>query len=379
VLKIGSTFRAQVKDLSSDGRAVITHPEGRIFFAPGTWLGETGEFRITGLKGRIGFAELVILENVSPHRVQAPCPHHGFSRQDCGACPWQFIAYSEQLRAKQDRVEQAVSRLPCSTDVLPIEPSPNQFAYRNRAQLKTDGERLGYVAAQSNDLVAISSCRILTTHNQHTLQQLLAALPQSRWKTKRKQRWTTLDIDETVDAGSVSVNQRLPFRQANTAQNNFIRAWLSAQLADLSAKNAVELFSGSGNLSEVLIDASIERLLAVEVVEEALRVLAQKELPGVECLQCDLFDGSAVEKLAMRLKNTELLLLDPPRDGLKIREPLLKRARKLKTILYISCDLASFCRDVKDFLEHGFQLTRVQPVDMFPHTPHIELLARLRR
>lgn len=382
MLKTGDIFEASVKDLASDGRGVVQHPSGRTCFVPGVWTGEQGRFQVTGSKGRIGFARLLELNPATRHsgRVEAPCVHHGHDASHCGGCPWQFVDYASQLEAKQQRVLQSMARLGAEAAVKSILPSDRQLGYRNRAQLKTDGQRLGYVAFQSNQLVAVERCLILSEHNQHTLAELQARLPVDDWRPSRRQTWTTLDMDGNTTAATVSVNARLPFQQANDQQNGVMRQWLAGQLQALAPGfAATELFCGSGNLTEVISGAEPATLVAVEVVEAALVLLRERQLPNAEVRCCDLFDEQAIQALVPRLKKTDVLVLDPPRDGLKIRAPFLKNYARLKTVLYISCDLATFSRDLADFIAAGFRVTEVQPLDMFPHTPHIELMACLRR
>lgn len=374
-------FSGVVRDLASDGRGVVAHPSGRTLFVPGVWPGESGRFRVTGLKGRTGFAELIALDEgaAHPQRVAAPCVHHGFASNHCGGCPWQFMAYPAQLAAKQARVEAAMARLAPVPPVQPILPSPAVLGYRNRAQFKTDGERLGYVAAASNTLVPILQCPILSDVNQQTLAGLLKRLPEAAWRTGRRQTWRTLDIDETVTADAVIPDRRLPFRQANDAQNRVLHEWLSLALGDAPGASAVELFCGSGNLTEVLVAKGIPRITAVEVVEEALQALAGKALAGVEPMACDLFDERALEPVRSVLKTADILVLDPPRDGWKTREAAWPRKTSLSRIVSVSCDLATFSRDLAFFMAQGFRVESIQPLDQFPHTPHIELLACLTR
>lgn len=381
-ITIGSQFTGSVKDLASDGRGVVIHPSGRTFFVPGVWRDEQGTFKVTGLKGRIGFAEPLSIDNSSRSsaRVTAPCQHHGFSHAHCGGCPWQSIAYPEQLAAKQQRAQQNLQRLGCADKLLPILASPNEWAYRNRAQFKTDGTRMGYVAAQSNQLVAIEHCPILSEHNQETLEQLQAHLPNDDWRPARKQKWTTLDIDEDTPADAVSVNTRRPFRQANTAQNDVIRHWLQHKLAAIAPqKTVLELFCGSGNLTEVIVASGAKKIIAVEGVDTALTQLRDKKLTGVTGVACDLFSDKSAEKLLPYVKTAEILVLDPPRDGLKVTAPLFIKKSAVQSVFYISCDLATFCRDMALFQQQGFKVKEIQPLDMFPHTPHIELMAALEK
>ncbi|WP_045856621.1 class I SAM-dependent RNA methyltransferase [Teredinibacter purpureus] len=382
MLRIGQQFKGEVKDLASDGRGVVTHPSGRTFFVPGVWQGESGEFCITGLKGRIGFAALTTLNEGgrSAQRVPPSCQHQGVTQKDCGGCPWQFMAYDAQLAAKQARVIQAMLRLGCDKTVQPIVPSEKQLGYRNRAQLKSNGQVVGYMAANSNNIVAIEGCPVLSDTNQQTLADLRRVLPNTKWSPSRHHKWVTLDIDETVTAASVSVNARLPFQQANSAQNLQIRRWLKAGLSGLvEGKTVLELFCGSGNLTEVIVESQAACVIAVEAVPAALVQLRARAWPMVETVVCDLFSEEHAEKLRPLAKRAEVLVLDPPRDGVKITAPLLGKKSSIKTIFYISCDLATFSRDLAVFMAHGFKVCEVQPLDMFPHTPHIEIMACLTR
>ena len=176
------------------------------------------------------------------------------------------------------------------------------------------------------------------------------------------------------------MNKRLPFQQANPLQNQSMRAWLKEHLEALPRQLPVlELFAGSGNFTEVIATAGFESITAVEVVAEAVTALNARGLPGVAALTCDLFDEAAFTELMQRQREAEVLVLDPPRDGLKCRTGLFSRRSRLHDVFYISCDLATFSRDLRDFLAAGYRLEILQPVDLFPQTPHVELLAHLRR
>lgn len=375
-IKIGSRFEGCVKDLASDGRGVVEHPSGRTFFVPGVWLGESGQFRVAGLKGRIGFGEIVALDEPSlhPERIDPLCPHH----QHCGGCPWQFVSYKAQLQAKQDRVEQNLRRLDPKIDILPILPSAASWGYRNRAQLKTDGDSLGYVAAGSNMLVPVTQCPVLNDKNQQTLQSLLDQLPNDKWRPGKRRDWFTVDIDDS--SALPSINERLPFRQGNSCQNTVMQQWLKQQLQAIAeGKEVLELFSGSGNLTQIIAASGAAQVTAVEVVDAALEQLQSRQLPGVKTLACNLFDPTDAEKLLPAVKASEILVLDPPRDGLKITEPLLIKKSAIRHVFYISCDLATFARDLRVFQNAGYKVKSVQPLDLFPQTPHVELMGVLQR
>ena len=87
----------------------------------------------------------------------------------------------------------------------------------------------------------------------------------------------------------------------------------------------LELFAGSGNFTHVLANAGFKAIYALDVVAEALDTLTKQALPGVSTQAADLFKEGVISQLIKRLK-PEVILLDPPRDGLK---PPLKYRRKI--------------------------------------------------
>ena len=180
---VNEVFSGQVRDLATDGRGVVLHPSGRAVFVDGVWVDEVGEFRITEIKGRSAFAEIVALTETSPQRVSPVCSHHGFGANTCGGCPWQFMDYAAQLQAKQQRVENGLKRLNIGNRVQNIWPSPRTEGYRNRAQFKTDGKKLGFLAAHSRQITEVIDCPILSDKNRHTLADMRKTLPNTAWRT----------------------------------------------------------------------------------------------------------------------------------------------------------------------------------------------------
>lgn len=372
-------FHAEVVDLASDGRGVIHHPDGRVCFVAGVWLGDAGRFELVDVKGRTGTAKVLELTQESGKKVSAHCRYHGHSTEHCGGCPWQSIDYDAQLQAKQSRVEKALARWAKEGVILPIRAAEHTEGYRNRAQFKSDGTKLGYVAAGSNELIDIQQCPVLTPHNNAVLAELRERLPNSDWQPSKKYPWVTLNIDDRIEADGVSVNARLPFRQANTEQNQYMQQWLAERLAKVELSSPViELFCGSGNFTEVLSQQDFPSITAVEVVGEALDALKAKHLQRVAVLGVNLYEEGGLEKALKAEPKARTLVLDPPRDGLKERAALLKKSCKIRDIVYISCDLATFTRDIADLCDAGYKLVSVQPLDQFPHTPHVEILAHLR-
>lgn len=374
-MKLGDVFSAKVRGLTSEGSGVLDHSSGRVVFVPGAWIEEEVEVKITAIKSQFAHAQLRKIVKAHPLRRAAPCEFHGFGKTQCGGCPWQFVEYAAQLAAKHQRVEQTIGRISQKTRILPILPAPAELGYRNRAQFKTDGQQLGFVAAGTNVLAPINDCRILNDNNREQLRMLLGQLPNREWQQAAKRQWVTVDINETES----SVNQRLPFRQGNSAQNEVMRLWLREHLDPLDKMWPVlELFAGSGNFTQVISELGYQTITAVEVVAEAVAQLEQCKFSGVTTQALDLYQAGVLGRLLKR-GQAKILVLDPPRDGIKFASEILAKQNALAHIFYISCDLATFSRDAKTLVQQGFDLHSVQPLDLFPQTPHIELMARFSR
>lgn len=383
MVSTNDVFTACVRDVSSDGNGIVAHPSGRIFFVPGVWLGEVGEFRITECLSSYGYAQLIKLTEPAATRVEPRCPHHGVEPGNCGNCPWQFISYEEQLKAKYHRLLKGMSRLgeEFSSKVRPIWKSPTVYGYRNRAQFKTDGKAFGYVSGRSHEIAAVTDCPILTEKNRQTLRQLLTTMPRKDFCPTSGSLWTTVDIDGDLQEDEViKINAQRPFRQANSAQNERMKAWLAARLKLLDKKSPVlELFSGSGNFTEVISREAFEKIVAVDMQRDELKSLTARKLPGVQTFSCNLYARNAFTQIAKIIPAPKIVVFDPPRGGVKNRYGFTNQFCTITDIIYISCNDATFTRDVGHFVGLNFEVVEIQPLDAFPHTPHVEILAHLRR
>ena len=139
-------------------------------------------------------------------------------------------------------------------------------------------------------------------------------------------------------------------------------------------RRALELYAGSG-LFSLLLSPRYEEVVAVEISKEAVRrgEMDRKRL-GAENVRFLRMDARKAEALGA----FDLVVVDPPRAGLppEVRAYLL-RARP-REILYVSCDPATWARDVGALVQGGYRLAFARPYDFFPFTHHVEVLSLLR-
>ena len=369
-------FEVVIRDLASDGRGVGEAPDGQIVFVAGAWNGERVHVRRTRQGGKTA-TELVNIIEAHESRTEPICDHHRLDK--CGGCPWMFVRYETQLSAKRQKLQVALQSLGAPQVDPIVHPSPRTLGYRNRAQFKTDGKILGYLGASSHQITDVKTCPILTSQNQAHLSRLREELPNNKWRPKSKHKWVTLDIDD--QRSDVWVNQRQHFRQANDEQNHMMSQWLQRVLkVPAPTGGLLELFCGNGNLTTVLASCfPDDRITAVEGDEYALEALLSLELPNVMTQRRNLFSATDVKAMVATLPSSQGIVLDPPRDGLKERDAFTPIFSKAPWVVYISCNLATWQRDAHFLHEHGLVLTQVEGLDMFPQTPHLEVLSVFER
>ena len=376
-------FIGEVTYLSQKGMGVVRNrTDGVTYFISETWPGDIGEFEISNRplnNKKFGFAKLIRLIKPSIDRVDPPCTHHGRNGTGCSGCPWMIARYSSQLEQKRNRLVYALQRVGLETTQLTVplvHSSPQSLGYRNRFQVKTNGKQLGYMVEGTHDLAPVDDCLVLNPTCRSLLRTMSASLPRIDWLPGEDRGWNSIDLDDEMTADQIRINEKRPFRQGNAAQNEAMRAWLAQKLAgqDCSGK-VVELFCGSGNFTEIIAQADFSEIIACESDLKAIQTLKARRLERVSIWQVDLFLPFIWKSLKKAIVGAETLVMDPPRAGLNNIRGFFETFSSLNTVYYISCDVETFARDAKVFTGQGWVIKELQPIDLFPHTPHVEILA----
>jgi 23S rRNA (uracil-5-)-methyltransferase rumA len=144
-------------------------------------------------------------------------------------------------------------------------------------------------------------------------------------------------------------------------------------------KTVIDAFSGTGTIA-MMLSKNIKKVIGIESVESS--TLAAKLTSYENSIQNVEFVNGKVEKelpKILKRENIGAIVFDPPRRG--IEEIALKSVikNKIEKIIYISCNPATFARDVKILTENGYVLKKITPVDMFPQTAHIEVVGLLEK
>lgn len=343
-----------------------------------------------------------------------PCP----VADTCGGCPMMSLPAAAQESQRRDALTRSVRRPPDQTIS-----SPRTLGYRARILLRPGADgRLGYHLPRSNAHLPIARCPIARDEINDVLAMLgpvppalagvelrsdgervvLSATSRRRHGRRRGRRkpgtidrsallaatseaplagvaldGETLAGDPRVilSAGGITHQLKpLTFYQVNLEVNAWLVDTVRALAMECSPSRVLDLYSGAGNLSLPLAAAGIP----VTQLEQAPSSVSDARATAKRLgLEVDIRQGDAG---AFKAGDAffEVAILDPPRSGARgvIDELIVTRPLR---IIYVSCNPSTLSRDIRPALHAGYTLSRLDFLDMFPHTHHAEALCVLDR
>jgi 23S rRNA (uracil1939-C5)-methyltransferase len=345
----------------------------------------------------------------SPDRVDARCPVFG----DCGGCQLQHMAYARQLDWKTERVRSLL----CAAGLqgAPVASAlgcDDPWGYRNHMRFSVDrAGRAGLTTRGSHRVIPLDACPIahplinralavlrdvplprpqaLVRCGAATGQLLVQPAPSDALRTRLAAAGLeprTEDLTEELRAPRAAEDEQpartaafrirpSSFFQTNTAQANRMAALVLAGLPAGPEVTLVDAYCGVGTFA-ALMAPRVGRVLAIEESASAVRDARWnlRHSPNVEIVQAKT--EAVLPDIAARLDG---LVIDPPRAG--CGRPVLDAlaARRVPRVVYVSCDPTTLARDLAYLCRAtgAYSLARVQPLDMFPQTAHIETIVTL--
>jgi len=387
--KIGDQLELTVERIVPNGFG-IGFVEGLTVFTPLTAPGDRARVRLTQLKKRIAFAEVVEVLEPSPLRVEPPCRYFGV----CGGCDFQQLTYEAQLEAKVGIVRDCLKRIAQIdwADEIPIIGSPHEYGYRSRAQWHADPrtKTLGYLKRNSHEIVDIKTCLILAPELDTELQRVREAIPwENFWDDKSRIEAAAGDdgrvsiyspeLNEPVtEIVSSAAGERFSYSAQAFFQGNrhMVDKLVDAALSGTTGRTALDLYSGVGLFALPLA----RRFANVVAVEENAFAVAFAEKNAAEAEVKNIrFESTSVKKYLQtaHIDGLDLVLLDPPRSGPE-RETIRKIAQiRPREISYVSCEPSILARDLKELTGRGYSIKSITVLDLFPQTHHVETVVRL--
>jgi 23S rRNA (uracil1939-C5)-methyltransferase len=358
----------KIEDIAFGGKGVARE-QGKAVFVPYTIESELVLAEIVREKKQFAEAEFVEVKQASPDRVEPQCRYFG----RCGGCAYQHISYEHQLAIKWRQVRDALQRIGKLKDIpmRPIVPSPEQYGYRNRITVHAQDGVIGFFRRDSHRLIDIEHCPI----SRDEVNRALAELRASRNRGIRDGHYTL----------RASTGARL-FSQTNDVVANALRD-LVVDLVPANQELLIDAYCGAGFFAKALL-AKFERVIGIDWDRFAIAAAKENATDKETYIADDVGEelAKASRNGALEVANANkgrsgdcrslVMIVDPPATGLsgEVRKAILDLAPP--ALIYVSCNPPTLARDLRD-LQEKFVIESVTPLDMFPQTAEIEVLAHL--
>ena len=401
----------KIEKLDHQGRG-IGFLNDKIVFVPFCVPGDIVNIKVIKEKKKYIEAEVnKYIEKDNKH-INQNCPFYKI----CGGCDLRHICYEEQLKFKENKVKEIMSKF-VSKDIVvnKIIGSDLRDNYRNKVTFRVN-EKLGLCKKNSNDVIRIDNCLLLDTKinelikhiNSMDLTGVNSVVIRCAYFTKQimivfyinekfveeplflKEYVDTIVINknrkEEIIYGKGNIFEKLgnlmfkispsSFFQVNSKQTlNLYNLVLDK--CHLTGKEIVyDLYCGTGTIS-LFLNKKCKKVIGIEINEDATRDANEnKKINNID--NCTFLVGDVSKIIKSQKENPDIIVVDPPRAGLdNITIENIFRLNPQK-IVYVSCDPVTLARDL-NILQEKYNIVDVTPVDMFPNTYHVECVSVLHR
>lgn len=166
------------------------------------------------------------------------------------------------------------------------------------------------------------------------------------------------------------------FFQTNSAGAEKLYSIVKEFAGDVADKTVFDLYCGTGTIGQIMAEAGSKKVIGIELIEEAV-VAANENAKRNHLENCTFLAGDVLKMVDELKERPDLIIVDPPRDGIHPKAIGKIIAFGAPEIVYVSCKPTSLARDLEIFQQEGYQVERVKLMDMFPRTVHVETVVLL--
>ncbi len=165
------------------------------------------------------------------------------------------------------------------------------------------------------------------------------------------------------------------FFQTNTFGAEKLYSIAREFAGDINDKVVFDLYSGTGTIAQIMATVA-KKVIGIEIVEEAVNMARENaKLNGLD--NVEFIAGDVLKEVENVKEKPDLIIIDPPRDGIHPKAINKIIDFNPATFVYVSCNPVTLVRDLKVFEERGYRVEKVKLMDMFPRTPHVESITLL--
>lgn len=382
-----------IEKWATDGVAITHDDEGKIIFVRYVIPGEKCRIKIYKEAKDYALGEPLEVLEPAANRIAPSCPHFSL----CGGCDFQMLTYENQISTKIEILKDTFERIGNITldSFGTVIESPRKLYYRNTTTFKANPKRkiAGFFRKDTRSIIDLEECQIADHNINKALVSVKnqAEFPPHNFKVRSTSEgdttvnWVKSDKydDKNVYEKITVFDKTLSFKISKDSffqvNNSVIPLWMEKIIGFLDKEKnerVLDLYCGIG-LITLFVSFYAAETIGVEIAKSSVSD-AKKNIKYNDITNNVQILLGAVEDILPELGKADVMIVDPPRKGLddKTRNTLLEY--EPGKIIYSSCKASTMARDIS-LLQEKYNIKEIIPVDMFPQTHHIEVLALLTK
>ncbi len=391
----------KIVKLDNQGRG-ITYQVGKIIFVENALENEEVTINITQDKKNYAFGVAIEIKEENKNRVIPKCPYY----QKCGGCNLMHINCAYEEEYKVTKVGEILKKYANIDADIRLIKNDRELFYRNKITLKIENNKFGYYNANTHKFIEVESCLIAASSinkiiNNHDFLEIKNGEIVIR-SNYQDDILISINTDEEYllkdnipsNIKGIVINDKTIYKnnyfydyigelKFKISYNAFFQVnnYMAKQIFDilnnhLSGKNLLDLYCGVGTLGLSLKD-KYKNIYGIEKIGNAIKD-ARYNAHNNAIENAHYYTGDTSKILKKINTKFDTVIVDPPRSGLN--KETIDQLIKIKPqqLAYISCNPLTLARDLK-ILKEFFSIEKLNALDMFPNTHHVECICILNR
>lgn len=390
-----------INKLDNKGRG-IGYTSGKIVFVKNALLGEVVTLKNIKEHKKYITADIQNIVKKSELRNIPKCPYY----DSCGGCNLMHVGIDYQEEYKEEKVKEILKKYANIKENVKFIKNNKELYYRNKVTLKVKNGEFGYYNDETHNFININNCLLVNNKINEFIKSNVIKINNGELvirvnyqdelliSIKSEENISILNDINKYNVVGVVLNDKIIYGTSffydyigdfkfKVSYNSFFQVnnYMASNIfmilkSNLKGKNLLDLYCGVGTLGLSLKD-NFESIYGIEKIENAIIDAKENALTN-NCHNAHFYTGDTYEVLKDINVSFDTIIVDPPRSGLNEETRNLIIKLKPDKLCYVSCDPFTLARDL-NILNKYYDVEKINALDMFPNTYHVECVCILER
>lgn len=390
-----------INKLDNKGRG-IGYTSGKIVFVKNALLGEVVTLKNIKEHKKYITADIQNIVKKSELRNIPKCPYY----DSCGGCNLMHVGIDYQEEYKEEKVKEILKKYANIKENVKFIKNNKELYYRNKVTLKVKNGEFGYYNDETHNFINVNNCLLVNNKINDFIKSNVIKINNGELvirvnyqdelliSIKSEENISILNDINKYNVVGVVLNDKIIYGTSffydyigdfkfKVSYNSFFQVnnYMASNIfmilkSNLKGKNLLDLYCGVGTLGLSLKD-NFESIYGIEKIENAIIDAKENALIN-NCHNAHFYAGDTYAVLKDINVSFDTIIVDPPRSGLNEETRNLIIKLKPDKLCYVSCDPFTLARDL-NILNKFYDVEKINALDMFPNTYHVECVCILER